>query len=167
MPGVTRREAAKPEPQAPQQGPLPPHAYAMMLLGEKETSQKEMMDEYRKEAAARADTLDLGYILRKLDGLESADGRIIVATTNHPERIDPALLRPGRFGYKIHLTRCTTAMLADILAMVYQTERETIVEAVADIADQKWSPAEVLQLAVSMPQEAVLRHLHEQEPQRD
>jgi hypothetical protein len=58
-------------------------------------------------------------------------------------------------------------MLADILAMVYQVKRETIAEAVADIADQKWSPTEVLQLAVSMPQEAVLKHLHEQEPQRD
>lgn len=171
MPGVCRRDTASAAlPQQPQEqgGALPPHAYAMMLMSEKDTSHKEMMDEYRKEAAAKADTLDLGYILRKLDGLESADGRIIVATTNHPERIDPALLRPGRFGHRIHLTRCTTAMLTDIISMVYQAHnREAIAAAVATIPDQKWSPAEVLQLAISMPQEQLLKHLHEQEPQRD
>ncbi len=168
MPGVCRRDtAALPQQKPQEQGPMPPHAYAMMLMSEKDTSHKEMMEEYRKDAAARADTLDLGYILRKLDGLESADGRIIVATTNHPERIDPALLRPGRFGHRIHLTRCTTAMLTDIIAMVYQADHAAIAEAVADVPDQKWSPAEVLQLAISMPQEALLKYLHEQEPQRD
>jgi hypothetical protein len=168
MPGVCRRDMATANAAKPQeQGPMPPHAYAMMLMSEKDTSHKEVMEEYRKDAAARADTLDLGYILRKLDGLESADGRIIVATTNHPERIDPALLRPGRFGHRIHLTRCTLTMLADIISMVYHTDREAIAAAVATIPDQKWSPAEVLQLAISMPQEALLKHLHEQEPQRD
>lgn len=168
MPGVCRRDlTALPQQPQEQGGALPPHAYAMMLMSEKDTSHKEMMDEYRKEAAAKADTLDLGYILRKLDGLESADGRIIVATTNHPERIDPALLRPGRFGHRIHLTRCTLTMLADIISMVYHTDREAIAAAVATIPDQKWSPAEVLQLAISMSQEALLKHLHEQEPQRD
>jgi hypothetical protein len=171
MPGVSKREgaaAAAPTQQAPAAGALPPHAYAMMLMAEKKESQQEMLDEFRKESAAAADKLDLGYLLRKLDGLESAEGRVIIATTNHPERIDPALLRPGRFGYKIHLTRCTPTMLADIIAMVYSvTDRAAVAAAVADIPDQKWSPAEVLQLAISMPQDALLKYLHEEEPQRD
>lgn len=174
MPGVTRRDGAaaatgaqQQQQQTQQNAALPPHAYAMMLMAEKKESQQEMLEEFRKESAAAADKLDLGYLLRKLDGLESADGRVIIATTNHPERIDPALLRPGRFGCKIHLTRCTTTMLTDIITMIYKTDAATVAAAVADIPDQKWSPAEILQLGISMSQEALLKHLHECEPQRD
>lgn len=40
----------------------------------------------------------MGYLLNKLDGLTSEEGIIVLATTNHPERLDPALLhRPSRF----------------------------------------------------------------------
>lgn len=34
--------------------------------------------------------------LNALDGVRSQEGRIIVMTTNFKERLDPALLRPGR-----------------------------------------------------------------------
>ena len=41
-----------------------------------------------------------------MDGLWSSGGeeRIIIFTTNHRERIDPALLRPGRMDMHIHLS---------------------------------------------------------------
>lgn len=40
----------------------------------------------------------LQHLLNCLDGLGSKDGTIVVATANHPERLDPAILqRPGRF----------------------------------------------------------------------
>ena len=45
----------------------------------------------------------LGGLLNAIDGVFSAEGRIIIATTNHPEKIDPALLRPGRFDLKEEL----------------------------------------------------------------
>lgn len=34
--------------------------------------------------------------LNALDGVASGEERIIFLTTNHPERLDPALIRPGR-----------------------------------------------------------------------
>ena len=34
--------------------------------------------------------------LNALDGVASGEERIIFMTTNHPERLDPALIRPGR-----------------------------------------------------------------------
>lgn len=40
--------------------------------------------------------LTMSGILNGLDGVASAENRIIVATTNNPENIDPAILRPGR-----------------------------------------------------------------------
>ena len=41
-----------------------------------------------------------------MDGLWSSGGeeRIIIFTTNHKEKIDPALLRPGRMDMYIHLS---------------------------------------------------------------
>jgi transitional endoplasmic reticulum ATPase len=38
-----------------------------------------------------------------MDGVESLDGVIVVAATNRPEMIDPALLRSGRFERVLHV----------------------------------------------------------------
>jgi ATP-dependent 26S proteasome regulatory subunit len=35
-------------------------------------------------------------LLNALDGVRSQEGRILMMTTNHREKLDPALLRPGR-----------------------------------------------------------------------
>ena len=35
-------------------------------------------------------------LLNALDGVRSQEGRILMMTTNHREKRDPALLRPGR-----------------------------------------------------------------------
>src|SRR5271157_238465 len=39
----------------------------------------------------------LNHLLAEMDGFESARGVIVMAATNRPEILDPALLRPGRF----------------------------------------------------------------------
>uniref|UniRef100_A0A7N0TC34 AAA+ ATPase domain-containing protein n=1 Tax=Kalanchoe fedtschenkoi TaxID=63787 RepID=A0A7N0TC34_KALFE len=53
--------------------------------------------------------LTLSGLLNFIDGLWSScgDERIIVFTTNHKEKIDPALLRPGRMDVHIHMSYCT------------------------------------------------------------
>src|SRR5690606_7749955 len=35
-------------------------------------------------------------LLNAIDGVASGEGRLLFMTTNHPERLDPALIRPGR-----------------------------------------------------------------------
>uniref|UniRef100_A0A5B7CGZ5 AAA+ ATPase domain-containing protein n=1 Tax=Davidia involucrata TaxID=16924 RepID=A0A5B7CGZ5_DAVIN len=53
--------------------------------------------------------LTLSGLLNFIDGLWSSCGneRIIVFTTNHKDRLDPALLRPGRMDMHIHMSYCT------------------------------------------------------------
>ncbi|PQM40620.1 hypothetical protein Pyn_36133 [Prunus yedoensis var. nudiflora] len=53
----------------------------------------------------------LSGLLNFIDGLWSScgDERIIVFTTNRKEKLDPALLRPGRMDLHIHLSYCTTS----------------------------------------------------------
>ncbi|EOY00872.1 ATP binding protein, putative [Theobroma cacao] len=53
--------------------------------------------------------LTLSGLLNFIDGLWSScgDERIIVFTTNHKDKLDPALLRPGRMDMHIHMSYCT------------------------------------------------------------
>ncbi|KAL5081544.1 hypothetical protein RYX36_009965 [Vicia faba] len=52
--------------------------------------------------------MTLSGLLNAVDGLWSccSEEHIIVFTTNHKERLDPALLRPGRMDKQIHLSYC-------------------------------------------------------------
>ncbi|CAL9027139.1 unnamed protein product [Prunus brigantina] len=51
----------------------------------------------------------LSGLLNFMDGLWSScgDERVIVFTTNHKDRLDPVLLRPGRMDVHIHMSYCT------------------------------------------------------------
>ena len=40
-------------------------------------------------------------LLVEMDGFEGTEGVIIVAATNRPDVLDPALLRPGRFDRQV------------------------------------------------------------------
>ena len=48
-------------------------------------------------------------LLNFVDGLGATTGeeRVIIFTTNYKERLDPALLRPGRMDMHIHMGYCT------------------------------------------------------------
>lgn len=120
----------------------------------------EMMREgSRKEK--KPDKIDLAYLLQKLDGIEDATGRLIIATTNYPQNINPALLRPGRFDLRLCLGNCSTAMYQDILAGFYkggETERAAILS--AGLEPARWSPLQVINTALmSTGLEETLRQL--------
>ncbi|CAN4123669.1 unnamed protein product [Withania somnifera] len=69
----------------------------------------------------------LSGLLNFIDGLWSrcGDERIIIFTTNHVEKLDPALLRPGRMDMHIHLSYCTPSGFR-LLAANYLATREHI-----------------------------------------
>ncbi|XP_042392931.1 AAA-ATPase At3g50940-like [Zingiber officinale] len=88
----------------------------------------------------------LSGLLNFVDGLWSsaADERIIVFTTNYKDRLDPALLRPGRMDMHIHMGYCTPCGFR-ILASNYQSvdDHPLFPEIEALIREVEISPAEV------------------------
>jgi chaperone BCS1 len=46
-------------------------------------------------------------LLNVLDGFAAPTGVLFVMTTNHVEKLDPALLRPGRIDYKLYLGKAS------------------------------------------------------------
>lgn len=65
-------------------------------------------------ATHEKNTITLGDFLELLDGVIEIPGRMIVMSSNHPEMLDPALLRPGRIDVSIEFKRLSKASVARI-----------------------------------------------------
>lgn len=51
-------------------------------------------------------------LLNALDGVASPDGTVVIMTTNHPEKLDPALVRPGRIDQVMDFGAATDEQLS-------------------------------------------------------
>lgn len=78
----------------------------------------------------RSQSTDQGYqsgvtfsgLLNALDGVASAEECITFMTTNHPERLDPALLRPGRVDYKVFVGNATEGQAKRMFSRFYSND---------------------------------------------
>ena len=70
----------------------------------------------------KRDELNLSGILNVLDGVVDTPGRLLIMTTNHPEVLDPALLRPGRIDKRMHLTYITAEDMAAMIGHCFERE---------------------------------------------
>jgi transitional endoplasmic reticulum ATPase len=62
----------------------------------------------------------LTQLLTELDGIEELPGVFVLAATNRPDRLDPALLRPGRFDEHIVMQLPDESARAEILAIHFR-----------------------------------------------
>lgn len=69
------------------------------------------------------DALSLSGLLNVLDGVVDTPGRIVIMTTNHPEMLDPALIRPGRIDKRLLLGHMNSN---DIVAMLEHYFQESL-----------------------------------------
>jgi chaperone BCS1 len=84
-------------------------------------------DEVFEKAMSSKRTPTLAGLLNSLDGIGAPQGRILFVTTNFPDRLDPALTRPGRLDVKIDfplLTEQTANHLYDLLGDLSKISRE-------------------------------------------
>lgn len=57
---------------------------------------REPANDETEEDQANSTKISLSALLNAIDGLASGKKRIVIMTSNHPEKLDPALIRPGR-----------------------------------------------------------------------
>ena len=90
------------------------------------------------------DELTLMEILTVLDGTMETPGRIVIMTSNHPEVLDRALIRPGRIDVKAHFGYARKELIAEM----YQAYFDKIfpVSDINRLPDKMLSPAEVGQI---------------------
>lgn len=96
-----------------------------------------------REQEPDKEVLDLAFLLNLLDGTLEANGRILIITTNYPERIDRALIRPGRIDMIVKFKPCNRAVLQEMVESFYD---DPVVLPDDASLDYKWSPAEVNQI---------------------
>ncbi|CAN0861608.1 Protein HYPER-SENSITIVITY-RELATED 4 [Linum grandiflorum] len=90
--------------------------------------------------------VSLSGLLNFIDGLWSScgDERIIVFTTNHKEKLDPALLRPGRMDVHINLSYCTPCGFRTLASNYLDIKEHKLFPEIEElIMAVKVSPAEV------------------------
>jgi hypothetical protein len=122
---LLKREWKRPEPAAAPKDPFAP----------------EMDDDIIK------DPIDLSFLLNLLDGTLESSGRIMVFTSNFPERFDRALIRPGRIDMIVHFKKCSRTVLKEMIEGFYDITDGVSHPLFDDVKmDEKWSPAEVNQI---------------------
>ena len=85
------------------------------FLGRTATSQERQPDGYQPNVT-------FSGLLNALDGVASGESRIIFMTTNHLERLDPALIRPGRVDIICELGDADNIQVRELLMRFYQTD---------------------------------------------
>jgi hypothetical protein len=66
-------------------------------------------------------SLTLGDILQVLDGSVEAPGRVLVITSNFPERLDSALVRPGRIDLHVNFRLASRATIVELYEKLHDT----------------------------------------------
>ncbi|KAJ4031949.1 hypothetical protein NW756_012786 [Fusarium oxysporum] len=90
-----------------------------------------------------------GY-LNATDGFSAPEGHILVITTNNRDSLDPAILRPGRVDYEVHLTNASRSQIEQLFRSNYRSDNNGDIDSMArEFADRvpefQFSPAEIQQ----------------------
>jgi ATP-dependent 26S proteasome regulatory subunit len=91
------------------------------------------------------DTVNLSCFLNILDGIIELHGVMIIMTTNYPERIDDALIRPGRFDFKYEFKRASKKIIREMVQFKFELSDKEMIkyDHLLNIKDEILSPAEV------------------------
>jgi hypothetical protein len=103
--------------------------------------------------------LTLSGLLNAIDGVFSTHGRILAMTTNHPEVLDEALIRPGRIDCKFLFDNCDSSQIKDLFEMFFNQKPDEC--QLSEIKNNKYSPAHITSVFLryrNNPEES-LKHL--------
>ncbi|KAK4155471.1 BCS1 N terminal-domain-containing protein [Chaetomidium leptoderma] len=74
-------------------------------------------------------SISLSGLLNAIDGVASHEGRVLIMTTNKPETLDEALIRPGRVDLQVAFTNATQDQSRELFVRMYEPETTTTITA--------------------------------------
>lgn len=83
----------------------------------------------RKDGRSRhgvvaVETISLSGLLNAIDGVASHEGRVLIMTTNKPESLDEALIRPGRVDMQVGFMNASSTQASELFHRMYEASRQ-------------------------------------------
>ncbi|KAJ4136421.1 hypothetical protein NW768_004034 [Fusarium equiseti] len=69
------------------------------------------------------ESISLSGLLNAIDGVASHEGRILIMTTNKPESLDEALIRPGRVDVQVGFKNATSEQATELFYRMYEVSK--------------------------------------------
>ncbi|KJZ69322.1 hypothetical protein HIM_11280 [Hirsutella minnesotensis 3608] len=113
-------------------------------------------NDFDDESLKPKNGVTMSGLLNTLDGVASQEGRVLIMTTNHIEKLDEALIRPGRVDKKAEFQYADAAMTSQLFGFVFQQDAgedgscndsavcDFAADFVAKVPELEFSPAEIL-----------------------
>ena len=89
---------------------------------------REMVDQYGQPVYVEPPGITLSGLLNVLDGIHSREGMITIMTSNTPDSLDQALVRPGRCDQKILFSYASREVNAKLFRHIFEKTEEERVE---------------------------------------
>lgn len=89
---------------------------------ERKAKQKKKAKAKKKKSdkSASLDGISLSGLLNAIDGVASHEGRVLIMTTNKPESLDEALVRPGRVDRQVAFSHATSQQAGELFHRMYE-----------------------------------------------
>ncbi|KAJ8129884.1 hypothetical protein O1611_g3749 [Lasiodiplodia mahajangana] len=84
---------------------------------------KELAKMLKKESEDQKKGISLSGLLNAIDGVASHEGRVLIMTTNIPESLDYALIRPGRVDLQVQFTYASKDQARELFIRMYEGDK--------------------------------------------
>jgi ATP-dependent 26S proteasome regulatory subunit len=115
------------------------------FIGGKDKDKKMTKEEWEKfeQEKNKRSTITLSGLLNVIDGVFSCHGRVLIMTTNHPEILDSALIRPGRIDCKFSFNNCNIEQIGKLYEMFFNKELSELNRYQLGKIRKEYSPAHI------------------------
>lgn len=114
--GLIREPSDSDEKNAPAEGEQGSTDFNVANLTKALKKANQLSEEEKKKG------ISLSGLLNIIDGVASHEGRVLVMTTNHPEKLDDALIRPGRVDHQVAFSNATQTQIKELFERMYSND---------------------------------------------
>lgn len=94
----------------------------------------------RQAVKEKGNPVTFSGLLNAIDGVAAHEGRLLFLTTNHKDKLSPALIRPGRVDMQVYFGLATSFQVRKLWETFYPNQDEKIIEQfVSQVPENKYS----------------------------